>query len=167
MTNPGNFIASYETTVYSARGDIQTLVISLILAVKGIAHDWYMSLKPLSVHSWHQIKAELLATFQGYRLEMKTTRDLMNCVQQDDEALSNYLKRFIQLKGHALNVPEAVVIAAAIEGLAMGDCVAHFARKPPAIVKELFEVMNRYARSDDDYSRRKAACSPLRQASMQ
>jgi hypothetical protein len=153
MTNPGNFIASYETTVYSARGDIQTLVISLILAVKGIAHDWYMSLKPLSVHSWHQIKAELLATFQGYRLEMKTTRDLMNCVQQDDEALSNYLKRFIQLKGHALNVPEAVVIAAAIEGLAM--------------VKELFEVMKRYARSDDDYSRRKAACGPLRQASMQ
>jgi hypothetical protein len=99
MTNPGNFIASYETTDYSARGDIQTLVISLILAVKGVAHDWYMSLKPLSVHSWHQIKAELLATFQGYRLEMKTTRDLMNCVQQDDEALSNYLKRFILLKG--------------------------------------------------------------------
>jgi hypothetical protein len=27
--------------------------------------------------------------------------------------------------------------------------------------------MNRYARSDDDYSRRKAACGPLRQASMQ
>jgi hypothetical protein len=52
-TNPGNFIASYETTVYSARGVIQTLAISLILVVKGVAHDWYMSLKPLSVHSWH------------------------------------------------------------------------------------------------------------------
>jgi hypothetical protein len=53
---------------------------------------------------------------------MKTTRDLMNCIQQDDEDLSSS-----SLKGHALNVPEAVVIAAAIEGLAMGDCVAHFA----------------------------------------
>jgi len=69
-----------------------------------------MSLKPLSVHSWHQIKAELLAIFQGYQLETKTTRDLMNCVQQDDEALSDYLKRFIQLKAQAPNVPEAVVI---------------------------------------------------------
>ena len=75
----------------------------------------------------------------------------MNCVQQNDEALSGYLKRFIQLKVQAPNVLEAVVIAAAIEGLAMGDCAVHFARKPLAIVKELFEVMNRYARSEDDY----------------
>jgi len=50
------------------------------MAVEGIAHDWYISLKPLLIQSWDQIKIELLATFQGYQPETKTTPDLMNCV---------------------------------------------------------------------------------------
>jgi hypothetical protein len=45
------------------------------------------------------------------------------------------------LKAQVPNVPEATIIAAAIEGLAIGQCVAHFAREPLTIVKELFEVM--------------------------
>ena len=65
-TNPGKFIASYETTVSLAGGDAQTMAKSLIMVVKDIAHDWYTSLKPLSIKSWQQLKAELLATFQGY-----------------------------------------------------------------------------------------------------
>lgn len=77
----------------------------------------------------------------------------MNCVQRDDEALSEYLKRFIQLKAQAPDVPEAAVIAAATKGLAMGQCAAYHARKPPATVAELFEIMNWYAKSDDDYRR--------------
>lgn len=88
----------------------------------------------------------------------------MNCVQRDDEALSDYLKRFVQLKAQVLNVPEAAVIAAAIEGLATVQCEARFAREPPTTVKELFEIMNRYARSDDDYRRRKASRNHQRQA---
>jgi hypothetical protein len=38
----------------------------------------------------------------------------------------DYLKRFIQLKVQAPNVPKAAVIAAVVKGLAMGDCVVHF-----------------------------------------
>lgn len=44
----------------------------------------------------------------------------MNYVQRDDEPLSDYIKRFIQLKVQVPNIPEAVVIAAAIESLAIG-----------------------------------------------
>jgi hypothetical protein len=65
-TNLRKFIASYKTIVSSASGDAQTMAKSLIMVVEDIAHDWYMSLKPLSINSWQQIKAELLATFQGY-----------------------------------------------------------------------------------------------------
>ena len=78
-TNPRKFIAAYETTVFSARGDATTLVKSLILAVEDIAYDWYTSLKSFSINSWQQVKAELLATFHGYQLVTKTTRDLLNC----------------------------------------------------------------------------------------
>lgn len=68
---------------------------SLILAVVDVADSWYNSLVPLLITSWQQLKAELLSTFQGYQTGAKTTRDLMNCVQRDDEPLAEYIKRFI------------------------------------------------------------------------
>ena len=79
----------------SARGDTQTLAKSLIMVVEDIVNDWYTSLKPLSIHSWQQLKGELLSTFQSYQPVAKTTRDLLNYIQRDDEPLSEYLERFI------------------------------------------------------------------------
>jgi hypothetical protein len=54
------------------------------------------------------------------------------------------------------NAPEETVIAAAVEGLAIGQCAAHFARNYPTSVRELFEVMQKYTRSDDDLKKCKA-----------
>ena len=70
-TNPRKFLASYETMVTSAGGDAQILAKSLIMAVKDITHDWYTSLKPLSIKSWGQVRVELVSTFQGYHRERK------------------------------------------------------------------------------------------------
>ena len=36
-----------------------------------VAHDWYTSLKPLSINSWQQVKAELLATFRDINWAQK------------------------------------------------------------------------------------------------
>lgn len=88
----------------------------------------------------------------------------MNCVQQDNEPLSDYIKRFIQVKAQATNVPEAAVIVAAIEGVATGQCASYLACSPPKSVTELFTIMNQYAKSDSDYQRRKATQSLTRQA---
>ena len=54
------------------------------------------------------------------------------------------------------NAPKETIIAVVVEGLAIGQCVAHFARNYPTTVKELFEIMRQYARLDDDLKRRKA-----------
>jgi hypothetical protein len=104
-----------------------------------------------------------VSTFQGYHPGTKTTRDLLNCIQQDNKLLSQFLERFIQTKAQVPNAPEEIVIATAVEGLAIGQCVAHFARNYPTSVKELFEVMRQYARSDDDLKKRKAARISWRQ----
>jgi hypothetical protein len=45
------------------------------------------------------------------------------------------------------NAPEETVITAALEGLAIGQCAAHFTRNYSTTVKELFEIMRQYARS--------------------
>ena len=39
------------------------------------------------------------------------------------------------------NAPEETIIAAAVEGLAIDQCAAHFARNYPTSIRELFEVM--------------------------
>ena len=74
----------------------------------------------LSIHSWSQVTAELLSTFQGYHPGTKTTRDLLNYIQRDDESSSDYLERLIQIKAQVPNAPEEAVIVAAVEGLAIG-----------------------------------------------
>ena len=61
-------------------------------------------------------------------------------------------------------MPEEIVIAAVVEGLAIGQCAAHFARNYPTSVRELFEVMRQYARSDDDLKKQKATRNSWRQA---
>ena len=119
-SNPRKFLASYETTVTSVGGDAQILTKSLIMVVEDIAHDWYTSLKPLSIRSWGQVRAELVSTFQGYHPGTKTTRDLLNYIQRDDESLSEFLERFVQTKAQVPNTPEETVIAAAMEGLDTG-----------------------------------------------
>jgi hypothetical protein len=62
-TDLRKFLVSYETTVTSVGGDTQILSKSLIMAVEDMAHDWYTSLKPLSIRSWGQVRVELVSTF--------------------------------------------------------------------------------------------------------
>jgi hypothetical protein len=78
--------------------------------------------------------------------------------------LSDYLKRLIQIKAQVPNAPEEMVIAAAVEGLAIGQCVAHFAINYPTTVKELFEIMRQHARFDDDLKKQKATRNLWRKA---
>ena len=57
----------------------------------------------------------------------------------------DYLERLIQIKAQVSNAPKETIIAVVVEGLAIGQCVAHFARNYPTTVKELFEIMRQYA----------------------
>jgi len=95
---------------------------------------------------------------------MKTTRDQLNCIQRDDESLSEFLEIFIQTKAQVPNASEETVIAAAVEVLVISQCTSHFARNYPTSVRELFEVMRQYERSDDDLKKQKATQNSWRQA---
>jgi len=78
--------------------------------------------------------------------------------------LSNYLEKLIQIKAQVPNAPEEMVIVAAVKRLAIGQCVVHFTKNYPTTVKELFEIMRQYARSDDDLKKREATRNLWRQA---
>ena len=87
------------------------------MAVKGPAQQWYSLLKAKSKHSWDQLKVNLPVDFQGFQPASLTDIDLFNCKQQIKERLSQYFKRFIQIKAQILNISNEVMIIAAIKGL--------------------------------------------------
>jgi hypothetical protein len=68
--------------------------------------------------------------------------------------LSQYFKRFIQIKAQIPNIPDEVVIIATIKGLRVGQCAYHLAREKLSTVAELYEVIQNYCKSDDDYRKR-------------
>lgn len=128
---------SFKAVVASRDGDETTLAKSLVMAVKGPAQQWFSSLKPRSIQSWDQLRTTLLVDFQGFEQKGLTSNDLFNWKQYPKEPLSQYYKRFIQTKAQIPNVPDEVVIIAAIKGLRVGQLSSHFARERPTIVRRI------------------------------
>lgn len=134
QSDPRQLLMSFEVVVISGGGDEATLVKSLVMVVKGLAQQWYSSLRPRTIPSWEQLKANLLVDFQVFQPIELTIADLFNCKQQLKEPLNQYFQRFNQTKAQVPNVPDDVVIIGAIKGLLMGQCASHFARVPPRSV---------------------------------
>lgn len=53
---------------------------------------------------------ELLSTFQRYQPKTKTNTYLMNCMQLDDKPLSDYPKRFINLKAQVTKFQKQLLL---------------------------------------------------------
>jgi hypothetical protein len=75
------FLMSFKATVISGGSDETILVKSLVMSVKGPAQQWYSSLKAKSIHSWDQLKANLLVDFQEFQPVGFTNIDRFNCKQ--------------------------------------------------------------------------------------
>lgn len=74
-----------------------------------------------------------------------------------------YLEKLIQLRAQVPNASEDVVIAEAIEGLAIRQCASYLTRETPSTVQELFEEIRKFARSEDDLQRRNPARNSAKQ----
>ena len=77
-------------------------------------------------------------------------------VSQDGESLAQYLQKLITIRAQIPNVQDDVVIAAAIEGLDIGQCASYLSREEPKTVNKLFEEIRKFAKSEEDLKRRKA-----------
>lgn len=60
------------------------------------------------------------------------------------------MKRFVQLRAQVVNVPDSTAIEMAVRGLKIGQCALRFARDPPRTIDELFTIMAKYVKSDND-----------------
>jgi hypothetical protein len=62
-SDPRQFLMSFKAAVIAGGEDKTTLAKSLVMAVKGPTQHWYSSLKAKFIHSWEQLKTNMLVDF--------------------------------------------------------------------------------------------------------
>jgi hypothetical protein len=76
-------------------------------------------------------------------------------MQDHEEYLQAYVRRFLRLRAQAPTVPNEIVIKAMIKGLRPGPTAQYFARNSPQTLEKLLQKMDEYIRADNDFHQRR------------
>jgi hypothetical protein len=68
---------------------------SFVMAVMSVAQTWYSSLRPGMIMSWQKLKDMLVTSFQGFQTKLVTAQALFQCMQDHEEYLQAYVRRFL------------------------------------------------------------------------
>jgi hypothetical protein len=153
-TDPAQYIMSYQVAVASSGGDDATMAKSFIIALEGPALTWYTRLPPLSIDSWRSLRDKFLLNFQGYRPDTDALAELSLCKQLEKETLREYYRKFLTLKSQLPSVDDQIAIHYAISGLRAGVLYSHCIRDPPKNLQELYQLFEKYARSEELHQRK-------------
>jgi hypothetical protein len=145
---------SYEVDVASSGGDDATMAKSFIIALEGPALTWYTRLPPLSIDSWRSLQDKFLLNFQGYRPDTDALAELSLFKQLEKETLREYYRKFLTLKSQLPSVDDQIAIHYAISGLRVGVLYSHCIRDPPKNLQELYQLFEKYARSEELHQRK-------------
>jgi hypothetical protein len=96
-----------------------------------------------------------VTSFQGFQTKPVTAQALFQCMQDHEEYLQAYVRRFLRLKAQAPIVPNEIVVEAMIKGLRPGPTAQYFARKPAQTLEKLLQKMDEYIRADNDFRQRR------------
>jgi hypothetical protein len=114
-----------------------------------------MCVMPLSWQSPSSWQSEAWPSFQGFQMKPVTTQALFQCMQDHEEYLQAYVRRFLRLRAQEPTMPNEIVIEAMIKGLRPGPTAQYFARKPPQTMEKLLQKMDKYILADNDFHQRR------------
>jgi hypothetical protein len=95
-----------------------------------------------------------LLNFQGYRPDTNALTELSLCKQMEKETLREYYRKFLTLKSQLPSVDDQIAIHYAISGLRAGVLYSHCIRDPPKNLQELYQLFEKYARSEELHQRK-------------
>ena len=95
-----------------------------------------------------------MLNFQGYRPDTDSLAELSLCKQQEKETLREYYRKFLTHKSPLPLVDNHIAIHYAISGLRAGVLYSHCIRDPPKNLKELYQLFEKYARSEELHQRK-------------
>jgi hypothetical protein len=59
---------------------------------------WYSSLRPGTITSWQKLMDMLVTSFQGFQTKPITAQVFFQCMQDLEEYLQAYVRRFLRLR---------------------------------------------------------------------
>jgi hypothetical protein len=80
--------------------------------------------------------------------------ELSLCKQLEKETLREYYRKFLTLKSQLPSVDDQIAIHYAISGLRAGVLYSHCIRDPPKNLQELYQLFEKYAKSEELYQRK-------------
>jgi hypothetical protein len=80
--------------------------------------------------------------------------ELSLCKQQEKETLREYYRKFLTLKSQLPSVNDHIAIHYAISGPRAGVLYSHCIRDPPKNLQELYQLFEKYARSEELHQRK-------------
>jgi hypothetical protein len=116
-SDPKQFLMRYKATISSYGGNTAVMAKSFVMVVKNVAQTWYFSLRPGTITSWQKLKDMLITSFQGFQTKPVAAQALFQCMQDHEEYLQAYVRRFLRLRAQAPTMPNEIVIEAMIKGL--------------------------------------------------
>jgi hypothetical protein len=153
-TDPAQYIMSYQVAVASSGGDDATMAKSFIIALEGPALTWFTRLPPLSIDSWRSLRDKFLLNFQGYRPDTDALAELSLCKQLEKETLREYYRKFLTLKSQLPSVDDQIAIHYSMSGLRAGVLYSHCIRDPPKNLQELYQLFEKYTKSEELHQRK-------------
>jgi hypothetical protein len=127
---------------------------SFIIVLEGPALTWFTRLPPLSIDSRRSLRDKFLLNFQGYRPDTDALAELSLCKQLEKETLREYFRKFLTLKSQLPSVDDQIAIHYAINGLRAGVLYSHCIRDPPKNLQELYQLFEKYAKSEELHQRK-------------
>jgi hypothetical protein len=89
-----------------------------------------------------------------FQAELDIEEDFLSCTEREKETLSNFYRRFLQLKDQAPKVSDDQVIVQAIKALWARPLHSHLVRDRLKTVSELYEQFTKFSKSEVQHFRK-------------
>jgi hypothetical protein len=122
---------------------------SLQLHLTGAARSWLSKLERQTIGRWEELTKQFTSNFKSTYKRPASIEEVKACVQQRNETLRSYIKRWIIIKNSAVKVSDERAIDAFTVGLRLGDLVEEMGRIKQRTVSELMDIAYRFADGED------------------
>ncbi|RLN05294.1 retrotransposon protein, putative, Ty3-gypsy subclass [Panicum miliaceum] len=130
-------------------------LVYFLMALETTLLTWLENLKKNSINSWDDLKVVFIDNCQGAITRAGTHHDLSQCKQERNDLLRSYTHRFFDHRATIANISEQDVIDCFHNGLTDQALFRDFGHNHPKTVSSLRDMMQAWARRDNDYNNNK------------
>ncbi|KAK3024223.1 hypothetical protein RJ639_044692 [Escallonia herrerae] len=148
--DPGEHVYQFQTNMLLLQVSDVLMCRAFPTTLRKVAHAWFKSLRPRSIHSFAQLSDLFQKHFVSSRTRRKNLASLLNVVQERNESLSWYLGRFNAATLEIDNLDELVKYTAFMRGLRPTTKFAFAVNKsPPGNMSGLLDKANKYIQAEE------------------